>query len=97
MVTIEQSYPDSESLERQQQDDVDLQLTVCVIITSAVFVGCNLPNFIIFILRFVYRTGLRTIGLLFIYISVFAIFIAHTITYFIFNHLAACLFHENSP
>ncbi|CAF3546326.1 unnamed protein product [Rotaria sp. Silwood1] len=94
-ITIEQKNF-NESFEKEQQDNVDLQITVCVIILSAIFLACNLPNFIIFILRFVYQTNISPIGYIFVYISIFPLLIAHTIPYFIFNHLAAHLFPNNS-
>jgi hypothetical protein len=95
-VVIEQNPLDNKYSEQEQQDNIDLQLTVCVLITSAIFLGCNLPNFIMFIMRFVYHSGFNTIGYIFVYISLFPLLIAHTISYFVFNHLAARLFPNNS-
>lgn len=94
-VTIEQNNPD-QSWEQNQQDNIDLQITICVLITSAIFLTCNLPNFIIFIVRFVYETKFTTIGYIFVYMSLFPLLIAHTISYFVFNHLSARIFPNNS-
>ncbi|CAF0912793.1 unnamed protein product [Rotaria sordida] len=95
-LTIEQENSNNESFEKEQQDNIDLQITVCVIIVSASFLACNLPNFIIFIVKFIYESTFSTIGHIFVYISIFPLFIAHTISYFIYNHLAARLFPNNS-
>jgi len=97
-VTIEQNNFDNNntSFEQEQQDNIDLQLTVSVLITSAIFLACNLPNFIIFIMRFVYNSHFSTLGYVFVYIALFPLLIAHTISYFIFNHLAARIFPNNS-
>ncbi len=92
-ITIEQNHFDERSFE---QDNIDLQITVCVLITAAVFLGCNLPNFIIYIMRYVYDSTFSTIGYIFVYISLFPLLIAHTISYFIYNHLAARIFRNNS-
>jgi hypothetical protein len=92
-VTIEQNNIDNRLAE---QDNVDLQITVCVLITSAIFLVCNVPNFIVFITRFVYSSAFTSIGLVMVYIALFPLFIAHTISYFVFNHLAARLFSTNS-
>ncbi|CAF3095014.1 unnamed protein product [Rotaria sp. Silwood2] len=95
-VAFEQNNSNNESNEKEQQDNVDLQITVCVLILSSIFLVCNLPNFIIFILRFVHQSQFSIIGYIFFYISIFPLLVAHTITYFIFNHLAARLFPNNS-
>jgi hypothetical protein len=95
-VVIEQNPVDNKYSEQEQQDNIDLQLTVSVLITSAIFLGCNLPNFIIFIMRFVFHSGYNTLSYILVYISLFPLLIAHTISYFVFNHLAARIFPNNS-
>jgi hypothetical protein len=94
-VTIEQNNS-NKSWEQEEQDNIDLQITVCVLITSAIFLACNLPNFFIYIMRYVYNSRLSTIVYIFVYISIFPLLIAHTISYFVFNHLAARIFPNNS-
>ena len=96
-VTFEQNNIDTNRFqEQEQQDNIDLQLTVSVLITSAIFLACNLPNFIMFVMRFIYNSTFSTAGYVLIYISLFPLLIAHTISYFVFNHLAARLFPYNS-
>lgn len=96
VVTIEPLANKEKAQEQEQQDDVDIQLTVCVLITATIFLSCNLPNFIIFVMRFVYNSVFSSVGYMFVYISLFPLLIAHTISYFIFNHLAARLFPVHS-
>jgi len=96
-VTIEQNNSKIIPGEQEQQDNIDLQITVCVLITSAIFLACNLPNFIIFITKFVYSSHYPSIGYVFVYLSLFPLFIAHTISFFVFKHLAERIFPNNSP
>ncbi|CAF4302918.1 unnamed protein product, partial [Rotaria magnacalcarata] len=96
VVTIEANPLANESSENEQQDNIDLQITVCVLIVSATFLGCNLPNFCIFIWRYIYNSNFSTLGYIFVYISIIPLIVAHTVNYFIFNHLAARLFPNSS-
>ena len=96
VVTIEPLENKAKAQEQEQQDNVDIQLTVCVMITAVIFLACNLPNFIIFVMRFVHHSVFSSIGYMFVYISLFPLLFAHTISYFIFNHLAARLFPVHS-
>jgi hypothetical protein len=96
-VTIEQTNSDHRFSEYEEQDNIDLQITVCVLITSAIFLLCNLPNFMIFVMRFIHQRRFSTIGYIAVYLSLFPLLIAHTISYFVFNHLAARLFPNNLP
>jgi hypothetical protein len=92
-ITIEQNNINmNRSSEQEQQDNIDLQLTVCVLITSAIFLSCNLPNFIMFVMRFIYRSQYLSSSYVLIYISLVPLLVAHTISYFVFNHLARRLF-----
>ncbi|CAM4897720.1 unnamed protein product [Rotaria socialis] len=96
VVTIEANPFANESSEQEQQDNIDLQITVCVLIVSAIFLGCNLPNFFIFIWRYIYNSSFSTIGYIFVYMSIIPLIVAYTVNYFIFNHLAAYLFRNSS-
>ncbi|UJR26599.1 hypothetical protein I4U23_007919 [Adineta vaga] len=95
-ITIQTNNIDHESMEQVQQDNIDLQVSVGILITSAIFLLCNLPNFIIFVMRFVFHSTFATIGYIFIYVALFPLLIAHTISYFVFNHLLARIFRNNS-
>ena len=96
MVVIETTTPANNSTDQEQQDNADLQITVSVLITSVLFLLCNLPNFIVFIVRVIFDSGYNTLGNLAVYLSLFPLVIAHTINYFIFNHLPAYLLRRNS-
>ncbi|CAF1434147.1 unnamed protein product [Adineta ricciae] len=95
-IIIESNHVDTNRpAEQEQQDNAELQLTVGVLITSAIFLLCNLPNFIIFVMRFVLHSSFTAIGSTFIHIALFPLLIAHTVSYFIFNHLLARCFRNN--
>lgn len=96
MIIENNNSSNSQSLAQEQQDDIDLQITICVLILSGIFLICNIPNFTIFSLRFVSRLSFTRISFIFVYLSLLPLLIAHTITYFIFNHLAARLFPTNN-
>ena len=91
-VTIESTDADQKSNDHEQQDTIDLQITICVLITSALFLACNLPNFVSFIMRYIYHSHFSPLGLVVVYLSLFPLLFAHTISYFVFKHLAERLF-----
>jgi len=96
VVTIEPNPVDINRLiELERQDNADLKITVCVLITSGIFLLCNIPNFIIFISRFLLNVRFSTFGYIIIYVSLYLLFVSHTISYFIFNHLTARIFPNN--
>ena len=97
VVIIETSTPEKQNtIDQEQQDNIDLQISVSVLFTAGIFILCNLPNFIIFIIRVVLNSGYSSIGNVAVFVALFPLVIAHTINYFIFNHLTAYLFTKNS-
>ena len=95
-VTIESTDADPKPNEHEQQDTIDLQITICVLINSALFLACNLPHFVTFIMRYIYHSHFSSFGLVIVYISVFPLLLAHAMSYFVFKHLADRLFSERS-
>ncbi|CAF1365216.1 unnamed protein product [Adineta steineri] len=95
-ITIEPNKFDNRPSQYEEQDNIDLQISVCVLITSAIFLSCNLPNFILYVMRAVFHSTFSSIGYVFIYISFLPLLIVHTVSYFVFKHLAARIFPNNS-
>lgn len=95
-VTIELTNAEQRPMDEEKQDDAELQITVGVLITSAIFLTCNLPNFMIYVVRSVFNATLSSVGFFFIYFSLFPLLTAYTVSYFVFNHLLALCFRHSA-
>ena len=69
-----------------------MQIASTTVVASMLFLVCNLPNFIVFVMRFIYRTRFGMLGYASVYIAYFPLLIAHAFSYFLFNHFAARFF-----